>query len=239
MKTITKTPKTIKRFALILLTLVAVISLNSCEDETTVAEQDPASFLKNYSIFRTNGKYIVTYQTPQNVNTTISELEKGIHNIFFFQEQGVPLETHTQTYPLDTLQLNFVTQNAKLPVITIKDKKSDASATGRTGGVTELLNWYTLKKDTEDANTYKMNFEVPAGVEVTFNRNAEGIHEVHLIQGGASAITTTSYNQTYNKEEGVNLVIEFVNHRNTTARTEEEETRYPIVVVIGDDEGGQ
>lgn len=235
-KTITNTQKAIKKTTISLMSIVMVVSLNSCKEEATILNDNPIS-IEGYSISKARGNnYTLTYQTSQNVNTNTDKLADGVYNINLFFQENVPTTVHSETYPLenDILQINFAVPNTttKLPVITIKDKKSEANATGRTGESTDFLNGYTTTNTS--GNNYRLDFEVRKGIDVRLVYNPElDVHEVHLTPNGAST-TATQHSANYTLTNGY-MEIHFVNHKNTTARTEEEPERIPRIVVIGDE----
>lgn len=234
MKTITKTPKIIKRT---ILSLIAVVSFSSCEKETAVVERDFTSFLESYSISTSGRDYKLTYETQKDVSTNTSKRGVGMYDVFFFEEQGVPSKTHTQTYFLEKemLEIDFVAEGVKLPVITIKDREQGSNLTGRVAnGVTDLLASYSIERITNSVeNTVLLKFEVAEGVGVTYDYNDElNVYEVHLTQGEAN--TETDYSQTYELTNEF-VEIHFVNHRISTARTdsviEDDTDRIPRIVV--------
>jgi hypothetical protein len=77
-------------------------------------------------------------------------------------------------------------------------------------------------------NTYDLNFTVDASIEVDFTQDeATGEYMIHLEPGTG---TQTEYTVTFNREEGENLHIAFINYYSSdSSRTTSRTRRRPEV----------
>jgi hypothetical protein len=91
------------------------------------------------------------------------------------------------------------------------------------------LNSYSVSDNGD--NTYDVNFTVDASIEVDFTQDeATGEYMIHLEPGAG---TQTDYTVTFNREEGENLHIAFINYYSEDGRSTTSRSRRPEFYIDG------
>ena len=124
------------------------------------------------------------------------------------------------------LKVNIVDENSKM-----KSRISlfDDNISLLRKGSNSMLASFSIQKNKD--NGYNLDFDVKKNVNVSFVYNeAISTYEVHLEKGSDGEI---SYSRTFEKKEGQQLKIDFVNHiGNARAKTLELiEIRKPIIII--------
>ena len=124
------------------------------------------------------------------------------------------------------LKVNIVDENSKM-----KSRISlfDDNISLLRKGSNSMLASFSIQKNKD--NGYNLDFDVKKKVNVSFVYNeAISTYEVHLEKGSGGEI---SYSRTFEKQEGQQLKIDFVNHiGNARAKTLELiEIRKPIIII--------
>lgn len=203
-----------KRLNLFTLLTSATLILSSCSDnnETLLQEEQAINLLKSYTIQRdANGAYSLDYNLNGNVKAeNVIDSNTNTNNIYLYSS-NIQLESKvTQDLTIDgnQLKIGFVDTNSKIhPVITILDEKF-SYAKGANNEEEEMLSDYSITSN-EDG-TYKLDFTVKDEVNVDFVYNEDlKIYEVHLEKGEGNE---TTFSRILEKESGVLLKLDFVNH---------------------------
>ena len=214
--------------------IIATISFYSCQEKEESTVQDFSSFLDSYRISKTSdGDYLLNYQTPKNVSSSIQKISEGSHRVELFRKKEVPVTQHSQTFPFKStgFEIGFALENGiYTPLISIEDRNLANNQTKKTDS--ELLTSYEITNVEEDM--YQLDFEVADGVAVnpTYN-DSLGVYEVHLTKDANTRSDTEqrTHTVTYTATIEGGLHIHFVNYfeRNTSKTISGR--RYPIIDV--------
>lgn len=212
--------------------ILVFVFFYSCEEQTILEPKDIHSFIKEYTISRTNGDdYVLNYQTAKNVSANSLKTTEGVHTIKLSKQNNLPATKHKEIFPFTKkeIQISFVTEESMgSPIISIKDSNAGSKSSKNTE--TELLTSYAIINTHE--SIYQLDFEVPAEVSVSFNFNDHlQVYEVHLSQEASTNNGAQTYSHTYTATtEG--LYIDFVNHYTTngSSRTTASD-RIPRIII--------
>lgn len=216
-----------------LLIFVLVISLifSSCSQEETSFLEEPSSELFGKVVLSrdASGAYTMDLETNNNVSSTISSNNKvNSLDIDLFSETGASEQHISETMSTGSedrfsVNLNNTITN-RTSKLTIFDKDIQFSKTEEEDHLTS----YSVVDNGD--NTYDLNFTVDASIEVDFTQDeATGDYIIHLEPGNGSQ---SDYTVTFEKEEGENLHIAFINYYSSEdGRSTTPKSRRPEIVV--------
>lgn len=211
--------------------IVAGIFLSSCSNDNEIGvENNTSSLLKSFNLKRTlNGSYYLDFNVNEGTKVDkVYDVESRINKFYLYSSQTKTDKSISENLTLDGSQIKvgFVDINSKVnPTITIEDTDLVLAKSAP-----EKLTSFGVS--TNEDGTFNLDFTVAQGVAVSFNYNDKlGVYEIHLKSGKSSE---TSFSQTYEKEDGKPLIIDFVNYTGSkSAKTDEEllTERKPRVII--------
>jgi hypothetical protein len=227
-----------KNLSLIFFSLIITLVFSSCSQEESTFLEEPNSELFGKVILSrdASGSYTMDLETSNDVASNISSNEKSnsldidLYSASGTKQQIISEEMSTGSEDRFSINLNNTISN-HTSRLTIFDK--DISfLKNLSENDDDHLNSYSVSDNGD--NTYDVNFTVNSYVEVDFTQDEEtGEYMIHLEPGNG---TQTEYSVTFNKEEGVNLNIAFLNYypsesgKTTTSSTNSR----PKVLIDGD-----
>jgi hypothetical protein len=206
----------------------AVLVFSSCStSETLTPEEQSLNLLKTYTIQRdASGAYSLDYDLNSNAQVDkVRDVQTNTDEIYLYSSDNRSSRNLFQDLYLDQNQIKvgFVdTHNDKKTSITVLDDDIKMKK-----GNIERLETFGLSGN--DDGSYDLDFKVKAGVvaEIVFDGD-RNVYEVHL-QDNAKA-TQSEFLQTFTKENGVALNIEFVNNV-STPNARAAAIRRPVVIL--------
>ena len=222
-----------KNLPLSIFALVISLVFSSCSQEETSFLEEPSSELFGKVVLSrdASGSYTMDLETSNDVASTISSNEKSnsldidLYNASGTKQQTISEEMSTGSEDRFSVNLNntITYQTSKL---TIFDKDIQFSKTEEEDHLTS----YSVVDNGD--NTYDLNFTVDASIEVDFTQDeATGDYIIHLEPGNGSQ---SEYTVTFEKEEGENLHIAFINYYSSdSSRTTSRTKRRPEVDIEG------
>lgn len=224
-----------KKISLLLLALVSIVFTSCNNEESLPIESQSENLLKTFEIKRdATGAYSVNFDVSNNTKidkfTDLTENKSEFHlsSSDLFTQKSVSEELLIDNNQLKVGFVDANTSNRKL--ISITD--DNITFLSKSNESEKLLSYSVLSN--EDG-TYNLAFSVNNNVEVSFVYNEEiATYEVHLEDGKSGDVDFT---RTLEKEEGLPLKIDFVNHiNNTMAKSSESlEVRKPKVIIETED----
>tara|TARA_B110000503_G_scaffold107340_1_gene160394 strand:- start:1841 stop:2530 length:690 start_codon:yes stop_codon:yes gene_type:complete len=227
-----------KNLSLTFFSLIITLVFSSCSQEESTFLEEPNSELFGKVILSrdASGSYTMDLETSNDVASNISSNEKSnsldidLYSASGTKQQIISEEMSTGSEDRFSINLNNTISN-HTSRLTIFDK--DISfLKNLSENDDDHLNSYSVSDNGD--NTYDVNFTVNSYVEVDFTQDEEtGEYMIHLEPGNG---TQTEYSVTFNKEEGVNLNIAFLNYypsesgKTTTSSTNSR----PKVLIDGD-----
>jgi hypothetical protein len=206
----------------------AVLVFSSCStSETLTPEEQSLDLLKTYTIQRdASGAYSLDYDLNVNAQVDkVRDVQTNTDEIYLYSSDNRSSRNLSQDLYLDQNQIKvgFVdTHTDKKTSITVLDDDIKMNK-----GNTERLETFGLTGN--DDGSYDLGFKVKAGVaaEIVFDGD-RNVYEVHL-QDHAKA-SQSEFLQTFTKENGVALNIEFVNNASTTS-ARATGIRRPVIII--------
>jgi len=218
-----------KNLPLLIFALVISLVFSSCSQEETSFLEEPSSELFGKVVLSrdASGAYTMDLETNNNVSSTISSNNKANSlDIDLFSETGASEQHISETMSTGSedrfsVNLNNTITN-RTSKLTIFDKDIQFSKTEEEDHLTS----YSVVDNGD--NTYDLNFTVDASIEVDFTQDeATGDYIIHLEPGNGSQ---SEYTVTFEKEEGENLHIAFINYYSSdSSRTSSITKRRPEV----------
>lgn len=204
-----------KKLSLITLLALITIGFSSCssEDDLLIQETSSEDFLKSFSVNKdSGGQFSLNYQLGDGVAADQEkDYKTNTNNIYLYSSQVQTRSIYNDRLAIQDgqLRVNFRnTSNNKIYTITLQD---DDIQTSKDSNDNEYIDSYGISGN-EDGS-YDLDFRVKDGVSVEFLYNGDDdIYEVHL-RDDANA-SQLDFSQTYTKQEGMTLKIDFVNHSN-------------------------
>jgi hypothetical protein len=208
----------------------AVFVLSSCStSETLTPEEQSLNLLKSYTIQRdASGTYSLDFDLNSNAQVDkVRDVQTNTDEIYLYSSTNESSRKMSQDLYLNQNQIKvgFVDANSdkKQATITVLDHDIKMNK-----GNIERLETFGLTGN--DDGSYDLDFKVKAGVAAEFVFDGDrNVYEVHL-QDNAKA-TQSEFLQTFTKENGVALNIEFVNNASTT-NARAAAIRRPVVIIM-------
>lgn len=208
-----------KNLSLTTLLIIITLGFSSCSQEDNLVLEEPTAedMLKSFSLNKNSkGEYSLNYQLGEGAAADKeNDVNSNTNNIYLYSSEVQSRSSFNDDLFIKDgqLRVNFRnTENNKVYTIAVED---DDIHTSKDNGDNEYLDSYGISGN-EDGS-YDLDFRVKDGVAVEFLYNGdENIYEVHLREDASAS--QSEFVQTYSKEDGVTLKIDFVNHSN--GRTE-------------------
>tara|TARA_R110002050_G_scaffold286169_2_gene436492 strand:- start:2920 stop:3603 length:684 start_codon:yes stop_codon:yes gene_type:complete len=217
------------------LTLATIITLvfTSCSNEETLLSNDLNSkLLKSYKVKRdATGAYSIDYDlydnaiVAKNTNSSLNEF-----SLYSTDKETPKKLDETLLINNNQLKIGFIDNNTnKKQYVTVFD---DDITLSKKSADKSFLKSYNITSN--DDGIYTLDFTIKNNSDVTFVFNEEKrTYEIHLEKGKNSE---TTFERTFEKEEGEVLKIDFVNHiPNTSAKSDGNEVLIKKPVIIIDD----
>ena len=207
----------------------AMLVFSSCStDETLLQEEQSLDLLKSYTIQRdASGAYSLDYNLNGNVEVDkVTDVQTNTNEIYLYTTNSKSSRTVSQDLYIDQSQIKvgFVDTNSdKKATITVLDNDIQMSKSRN-----ERLETFGLTSNTD--GSFDLEFKVIDGIAVEFIYDGDkNVYEVHLNDNPKAS--QSEFLQTFTKENGVALNIEFVNNASATnARTAA--IRRPAVIIL-------
>lgn len=206
----------------------AMLVFSSCStDETLLQEEQSLDLLKSYTIQRdASGAYSLDYNLNGNVEVdNVTDVQTNTNEIFLYSSNNESSRKVSQDLYIDQSQIKvgFVDTNSdKNASITVLDNDIQMSKSRN-----ERLETFGLTSNTD--GSFDLDFKVIDGVAVEFIYDGDkNVYEVHLNEDAKAS--QSKFLQTFTKENGVALNIEFVNNAITT-NSRVSAIRRPVVII--------
>ena len=207
----------------------AMLVFSSCSsDENLLQEEQSLDLLKSYTIQRdASGAYSLDYNLNGNVEVDkVTDVQTNTNEIYLYTTNSKSSRTVSQDLYIDQSQIKvgFVDTNSdKKATITVLDNDIQMSKSRN-----ERLETFGLTSNTD--GSFDLEFKVIDGIAVEFIYDGDkNVYEVHLNDNPKAS--QSEFLQTFTKENGVALNIEFVNNASATnARTAA--IRRPAVIIL-------
>lgn len=224
-----------KNFKSIFLMLSISMGLMSCSSEEIFTPEDTTNkLLENYTVKRdATGAYSLDYNLADNAEASLSKDKRSNSNDFYlYSSDNQSKKNFNEALAIqnNSLRVGFNdTQNGKKSSMTIMDDNIQFSRNADE----EFLADYSVTNNSD--GTVSLDFNVASDVTVEFIYNGDtNAYEIHMRDGTSNG---TSFSQTYVKEDGVALNIEFIsyidngqNSRVDEAASMTQRTR-PVVII--------
>lgn len=218
-----------KKLSLTTVALTLILGFSSCTQDDTVLEPTAQDLLKSFDLNKNSrGEFALDYQLNEGASSeNIKDKITNTNNIYLYSSDYQSQSKVNQ---------GLILENGKLQV-SFNDTEKDQTYT-----ITVLDNDIKTHKDSNEYlesygvsgngdSTYDLNFKVIDGIAVDFSYDGDrDVYEIHLNQDASA--TQSDFVQTFTKEDGVALNIEFINNSSSTSRSTlaAKETR-PVVII--------
>lgn len=216
-----------KKLSLVTLFALITIGFSSCsaEDDILTQERSADALLKSYKIEQsTSGKYSLDYQLNDGVSTeSVLDKETNTNNINLYLSDESARSISDSGLTLENGQLRVGFNNKELNTkhtITVMD--SNIQTKGEQNKHVESWGMTGNQDGSGD-----LNFTVKEGVSVDVVFDGDrNVYEIHLNEDlNASAL---DFEETFVKEDGVALQVEFLNYSTTRTTNPNKE---PVVII--------
>lgn len=219
-----------KKSSLTTLLIIITLGFTSCtqEDTTILDEPSAEALLRSFTLGKdAQGTYSLDYNLNQGASSeNIKDEKNNTNNIYLYSSDNQSASRVGEGMTIQNGELNVTfndTQTEKKSTITVLDDDIKMSR-----DVNENLESYGITGNGDD--TYDLAFTVVDGVAVNFIYDGDrDVYEIHL-NNDANA-SQSDFTQTFTKEEGIDLNIEFVNNSNSSSGREVEASRVPAIII--------
>ncbi len=200
-----------KNLNLTALLIVTTLIFTSCTQEDNLLLEEPTAedLLKSFDLdVSAKGDFSLGYQLGKGLaSDNILDTKANINNINLYLTEGQTQSKQSQELYAQDGELNIVFNNndQRIKSITILD---DEFIKTKSADENELLASYGIAGNGD--GTYDLEFVVEDGVSVDYIYDGDrNVYEIHLTEDDNA--TQADFIQTFTKEEGVALNIEFNN----------------------------
>lgn len=219
-----------KKLSIVSSILAVVLTMSSCSTNEETLDVQPEALIKNVSFERgENGEYSLDYDLNSGAAANVSNNENlNGKTLDVFADVSSSASSNREFLSNKEsfrLGINNRESNSK-SVITVHDNDIKFSR----GGNDKDDHLQNYKVSVNEDGGFDLDFKVKKDITVDFQYNEDlGEYEIHLEPGTAGE---TKFSRTFEKKEGEDLVIAFVNHyTNSASRTGETSViRKPIIV---------
>ncbi|MEQ6123052.1 hypothetical protein AAON49_02480 [Pseudotenacibaculum sp. MALMAid0570] len=198
-----------KKLSLTTLLIIITLGFSSCNsDETILDEPTAADLLRSFNLNKNaKGDFALNYELNKGASSeNIKDNATNTNNIYLYSSEYESQSKVGQGLELENgkLQVSFNdTQKDKKHTITVLDNDIKSNRDSN-----EYLESYGVTGNGDD--TYDLNFKVVDGISVDFIYDGDrNVYEVHLNEDASAS--QSDFVQTFTKEDGIALNIEFVN----------------------------
>ena len=219
-----------KNLSLTTLLIIITLGFSSCSQDDSIALQEPTAeeLLKSFNLNKnTSGNFSLDYQLGNGVSSDNNLDEKtNINTIYLYSSEGVQERSLNQGLALQDgqLQVNFKdTELNRRHTIIVMD---DDIKTSRTSN--DYLESYGITGNGD--GTYEFSFRVIDGIspQMIYNDDTK-FYEIHL--NSDSSASQKDFVETFTKEDGVALNIQFFETISNVERSSEPRPTQPTVTV--------
>lgn len=217
-----------KKLSLTTLLIIITLGFTSCTQEDTTILEEPSAeaLLKSFTLGKdSKGTYSLDYNLNQGASSeNIKDTKTNTNNIYLYSSEYQSSSRVGQDMTIQNGELKVTfndTETEKKSTITVLDDDIKMSRDEN-----ENLESYGITGNGD--GTYDLDFAVVSGVTVDFIYDGDrDVYEVHL--NADTNASQSDFTQTFTKEEGTDLSIEFINHSSSSSR--DNTTTKPKVVI--------
>lgn len=199
-----------KNLSLTTLLIIITLGFSSCSQDDSIALQEPTAedMLKSFNLNKSNdGGFSLNYELGSGISAdNVLDEKTNTNNIFLYSSESEVQSRRNQQLSTQNGSLRVDFNNTEKNTnhsITILDDDIKMSRTSN-----EYLESYGIAGSGD--GSYELGFTVKDGISVDFIYDGDrGVYEVHL--NNDSNASQSVFSETFTKEEGVALNIEFVN----------------------------
>lgn len=217
-----------KKLSLTTIALTLILGFSSCTQDDTVLEPTAQDLLKSFDLNKNSrGEFALDYQLNNGASSeNIKDKITNTNNIYLYSSEYQLQSEVNEGLALENgkLEVSFNdTEKDRTHTITVFDNDIKMSKDSN-----EYLESYGVSGNGDD--TYNLNFTVVDGIVVDFIYDGDrNVYEIHLNEdAGASQ---SDFVQTFTKEEGIDLNIEFVNNSQSSTSKVTETANKPKVII--------
>jgi hypothetical protein len=230
-----------KKLTLTSLLIVITLAFSSCnvEDDSLLLEETSSErLLKSFNINKNaSGEYSLDYELGKGAaSDNILDEKTNTNNIYLYSSENMMRSNHNENLNVQDGKLKVAFNNTSEKTrhtITILDddiQMRDAA--------NEYLESYEISGNGD--GTYNLNFTVKNGVGVDFVYDDDRkVYEIHLNQNDDAS--QSEFLQTFTKEQGIALNIQFFDNSSATDRTASSSSMQgePVIIVENGESGGE
>jgi len=220
-----------KNLSLTTLLILITLGFSSCSQYDSILLEEPTAedMLKSFNLNKSrSGDYSLDYQLGNGVSAdNVLDRKTNTSNIYLYsseisQTRGMNEDLAIQDGQL-TVSFNNAESEEKVHSITVLD--DDIKTRGQ-----ENENLQSWGMTGNGDGTFDLNFVVRDDIGVDFIYDDDrNVYEVHLTNNLNAS--QSEFIQTFTKENGVALKIEFVNYTNASRSESESAERKPKLIV--------
>jgi hypothetical protein len=208
-----------KKLSLTTLLIIITLGFSSCsqDDNTFLEDTSSENLLKSFNVNKSaSGEFTLNYELGKGAASDDElDLKTNTNNIYLYLSDDQAQSSRKSqglTMQEGRLKVNFNdTDKGKNHIITILDSDIQMKSGGN-----EFLESYDVIGNGD--GTYDLDFKVKDGVAVEYIFNDDTkVYEIHL-NNDASA-SETDFVQTFTKQEGVALNIQFFDNSSAYSKT--------------------
>lgn len=226
------------KLSLTSLLIIITLGFSSCTQEESTFLEEPSAedLLKSFKLNKSaTGDYSLDYQLNNGAaSDKVVDDETNTNNIYLYSSENESKSTNNEGLAIQDgeLRISFNdTEKDKSYSITVLDDDIKSSKSENEGDL-EYLNSYSIA--TNDDGIYTLDFKVNDGIAVDFIYDGDrDVYEIHLNYDENAS--QSNFLQSFNKEEGVSLNIEFFNNAEGSSKTMSTQFSPPQPVIIIED----
>tara|TARA_R110000787_G_scaffold12665_2_gene40680 strand:+ start:5431 stop:6117 length:687 start_codon:yes stop_codon:yes gene_type:complete len=226
------------KLSLTSLLIIITLGFSSCTQEESTFLEEPSAedLLKSFKLNKSaTGDYSLDYQLNNGAaSDKVVDDETNTNNIYLYSSENESKSTNNEGLAIQDgeLRISFNdTEKDKSYSITVLDDDIKSSKSENEGDL-EYLNSYSIA--TNDDGIYTLDFKVNDGIAVDFIYDGDrDVYEIHLNYDENAS--QSDFLQSFNKEEGVSLNIEFFNNAEGSSKTMSTQFSPPQPVIIIED----
>ncbi len=221
-----------KKLSLTTLLIIITLGFTSCTQEDTTIFEEPSAeaLLKSFTLGKdSKGAYSLDYNLNQGASSeNVKDKKTNTNNIYLYSSEYQSASRIDQSMTIQNGELKVTfndTETEKKSTITVLDDDIKMSREDSN----ESLESYGITGNGDD--TYDLEFTVVDGVAVDFIYDGDReVYEIHL--NDDENATQLDFTQTFTKEEGDVLKIEFFNNSSSSRTSSRMEERGKPLVII-------
>lgn len=220
-----------KNLSLTTLLILITLGFSSCTQDDNILLEEPTAedLLKSFNLNKNaKGDYSLDYQLGTGAAAdNVLDTKTNTNNIYLYSSDAGVSRNFNESLSIQGGQFNVnfndTDQDKIHHMITVLD--DDIKSRGE-----ENENLESWGMTGNGDGTFDLNFVVRDGIGVDFIYDGDrNVYEVHLTNNQNAS--QSDFVQTFTKEEGVALNVEFVNYTSTSRTESEEPGRRPKVII--------